>query len=84
MMQASLIHIESGWFDKLYIEKFMSEHKTGILSVTVVLTGVSVEGFLNSVKKSGRSNRSEAKLRMEDHLEQFTEISSVGSRVTRK
>ncbi|MEZ9034107.1 TraY domain-containing protein [Vibrio sp. 10N.222.54.A1] len=62
----------------------MSEHKTGILSVTVVLTGVSVERFLNSVKKSGRSNRSEAKLRMEDHLEQFTEISSVGSRVTRK
>ncbi|MEZ8822651.1 MULTISPECIES: TraY domain-containing protein [unclassified Vibrio] len=62
----------------------MSKQEIGKLSVTVVLTGASVKRFLNSVEKSGRSNRSEAKLRMEDHLEQFTEISSVGSRVTRK
>ncbi|MFA0464831.1 TraY domain-containing protein [Vibrio sp. 10N.261.45.F1] len=62
----------------------MSEQKPEILSVTVVLTGESVGRFLEAVNKSGRSNRSEAKLRIEDHLEQFTEISSVGSRVKRK
>ncbi|MFA0249494.1 TraY domain-containing protein [Vibrio sp. 10N.261.45.A4] len=79
-----MIHIESGWFDEFYNEKYMSEQKPEILSVTVVLTGESVGRFLEAVNKSGRSNRSEAKLRIEDHLEQFTEISSVGSRVKRK
>ena len=54
-----------------------------LLSVTVVLKGKSAERFLESVSKSGRSNRSEARLRIEDHLEEFTEISSVGSRVER-
>ncbi|MDH5929077.1 TraY domain-containing protein [Vibrio lentus] len=61
----------------------MSTHKSEAISVTVVLTGVSAKRFLKSVDKSGRSNRSEAKLRMEDHLEQFAEISSVGSRLKR-
>lgn len=54
------------------------------VSITVVLTGESAERFKIAVEKSGRTNRSEARLRMKDHLEQFTEISSIGSRVERK
>ena len=62
----------------------MNEQDPSVLSVTVVLTGKRAELFLESVNKSGRSNRSEAKLRIEDHIAEYAEISSVGTRVKRK
>ena len=54
------------------------------VKITLVLTGHFAEKFIASIEKSGRSNRQEAKLRMEDHLNDYSGIASIGSRVERK
>ena len=61
------------------------EHEEDIdkVSVTVVLEGDSAKKFLAAVKKSERTNRGEAKLRIEDHLTHWSDIASIGSRVKR-
>lgn len=63
----------------------MNKHETETeVKVTVVLTGSHAKRFTQAVLKSGRSNRSEARIRIQDHLEQYEEIASLGSRVKRK
>lgn len=60
-----------------------SEQNTEV-KITLVLTGHFAKKFTDSIKKSGRSNRQEAKIRMEDHLNDYSGIASIGSRVERK
>jgi len=54
------------------------------VKITLVLTGHFAKKFIDSIEKSGRSNRQEARLRMEDHLNDYSGIASIGSRVERK
>lgn len=54
-----------------------------IVKVQVTLEGESARLFQKSVNKSGRSNRGEAKIRLEHSLEKFSSLASVEHAVAR-
>lgn len=53
------------------------------LKITVILDGDFRKMFEISSQESGRSNRQEAKIRIEDHLIHYSSIAKVGSCIER-
>ncbi|MDN3683248.1 TraY domain-containing protein [Vibrio tapetis subsp. quintayensis] len=51
--------------------------------VALVLKGVALKRFKESAAASNRSYRGEAKVRMEDHLQQYESIAAVGNKTER-
>ncbi|WP_327196422.1 TraY domain-containing protein [Vibrio sp. ER1A] len=53
------------------------------VSVVVVLKGVHAKRLEDSCDESDRSLRREARLRLEDHLNSYSNIASIGNNVKR-
>ncbi len=66
----------------------MKENKAEIggetINVTVTLQGEEALAFKSSAEKSGRSYRSEARIRMIDHVKRYSSLTCVGDCVARK
>ncbi|MEN3262969.1 TraY domain-containing protein [Sodalis endosymbiont of Spalangia cameroni] len=62
------------------MKKSQLEHEYGSVSITLQLGSAVNELLALSAKRSGRTKRQEALLRLSDHLEQVRDIATQGKR----